>query len=105
MNNKVYFVCICECLRSCICYTSSTKTLILLFLLKCAIVAGPHNFKGLFEGQRHGFKVVVRFRGLFGVVRVRVASWVLVSIYESPHKDKNRRMYLCVYCFGMTADE
>lgn len=59
-------------------------------------MAGPHNFKELLEGYdvvlvRVGFWI----GGLVGMIRIRVRSWVMHHVSESPHKVRSTRMCVC----------
>lgn len=49
----------------------------------------PHDLKGLLEGKdlvsRWGFRIGCRAGGLVGMLRVKVVSWVMFDVYESPY--------------------
>lgn len=41
-------------------------------------------------------RVRVRVSGLFGMVRITLRERVIHYAYESPNKDRSRRMFVCV---------
>lgn len=70
------------------------------FLVSEDILAGPSNFKGLFEGFKvWGYNwVQVSMRGLVVMVSVRIRGRVIHNAYESPHKDGSIRTRVRISC-------
>lgn len=69
------------------------------------ILACPYNFKGLFAG----WDMVLRLKLELGLGQgiccdgwVTVRTWEMHDVYQSPHKDRGKRM--CVYCLWLMQD-
>lgn len=88
---------VCESV-CCICYILSTLEL-RTFCLVLTISKACFSVKTCFNvGTRIGFKSGLGFgvRGLVGMVRVWVRSWVKHYNYESPHTDRSTIVFVCV---------
>lgn len=98
-------VCLCVC--PCICYIVSTQkksAIKVKTLLQSGAIFGPYDFKGLFEGwdlvSRSRFRIGWRSGGLDGMIRVRVGSWVIYHVYESPNIDVQGCVSVWVHTFN-----